>query len=79
MSFFNYFFSSHSLLDELNDIIDSDEDKLKQQYHLFTKCINDLSNNLKYINDIDMIDAFYDGISMHEKLRLSIFKKLRKK
>ena len=79
MEFLDFIYNSHTLIDEINKLSDTEEDKLKKQYHYLTQRINNLHLNIKQIDDIDLISAFYDGIKMYEKIRLSIFKKLRYK
>lgn len=76
MSLMDLFFKP-SLMDEMNNISPTEEDKLKDQYYLLAQEITNLQNNIKYIKNTVILDSIYNKIKNYERQRLAIFKKLR--
>ena len=49
------------------------KEKLCNDYHILTKRINNLQSIIDNVNDVNVVDALRDGISMYTKMRTVVF------
>lgn len=49
------------------------KEKLCNDYHTLTKRINNLQSIIDNVNDVKVVDALRDGISMYTKMRTVVF------